>query len=199
MIDISPTDIVLTRQATNGRFVIFTRTDVRPTWPLRWWGVVADTGGDAFGLLVRLNGLAAPEGWTARQLLAVARARAAAEYERSATAPAVAALECLDKAVAAIGKPAWPTEADAPVEFERGDPQSPYAWTVARCGAFWLPLCPDPLGTGDGIAPEQVLIVLDQLLLNATRAFPHSRALWTTRRQVAGALAAEVRRAAEAD
>ena len=196
MIDISPADIVLTRQATTGRFVIFTSTDVRPTWPLRWWGVVADTGGDGFGLLVRLNGLAAPEGWTTRQLLAVARARAAEECERRATDLAVAVLECTDKAVAAFGKPALPTEADAPVEFERGDQPSPYSWTVARCGAFRLPLCPDPPGQGDGIAPEQLLIILDQLLLDATRAIPHSRALWVTRRHVAGALAAEALRAA---
>jgi hypothetical protein len=70
MIDINDTDIVVTRRASDGRFVIFASTDVKPDWPLRWRTVVADTGGDGFGFLVRLDKDAAPEGWTARQLLA---------------------------------------------------------------------------------------------------------------------------------
>jgi hypothetical protein len=198
VIDISEADIVLTRRAGDGRFVIFTSTDVRPSWPLPWWGAVADTGGDGFGLLARIDEVAAPAGWTARQLLVVARARLAAEADRQANEATVAALECLDHAAAAFREPVGPADAGEPVTFEQGNAPSPYPWTVACCGAFRLQLCPDPEGLGEGITPEQLLIILDQLLHDAARAYPHARALWVCRRYVGGALAAEARRAAAA-
>ncbi len=194
MIDIDKKDIIATRRTSDGRFVIFTGTDVRPSWPLRWWGAVADTGGDGFGLLARLDGLSAPDGWTARQLLAVAQARMAAEGERHPSTAAAEAVAHLELAAAAFREPTGQMAPDAPVVFEPGDEASPYGWTVARCGAFRLQLCPDPEGQGEGVTPQQVLIVLDQLLHDGARAFSFARGLWVCRSHVAAALAAEVRR-----
>ena len=194
MIDINEADVVITRRTSTGRTVLFTSTDVQPGWPLRWWGVIADTGGDGFGLLVRRDEGAAPEGWTARQLLAVARARMAAENRRHSSPATAAAIAHLD--LAGAGRR---VARDDPVTFEPGGEPSPYPWTVARCGEFHLPLCPDPEGLEEGITPEQLLIILDQLLHDATGAFPHARELWARRRHVAAALAAEVRRLAATD
>ena len=56
------------------------------------------------------------------------------------------------------------------------------------------PLCPDRASRGEGVTPEQLLIVLDQLLHDAARAMPPVRDLWAARRHVASALAAERRR-----
>ena len=197
MIDIDPNDIVVARRAS-GRFVIFTSTDVRPAWPLRWWGVVADTGGDGFGFLVRLDGDAALDGWTARQRLAVARRRAAAEGELHPSAATAAAVADLDLAAASLGELGGRAARDDPVTFVPASEPSPYGWTVARCDGFHLPLCPDPESLGEGVTPEQLLIVLDQLMLDATRAFPHALGIWACRRRVAAALAAEGRRAVAA-
>jgi len=199
MIDISPSDVFLTRHASDGRFVLFTRTDVRPGWPLPWWGAVADTRGDGFGLLARIDGLAAPEGWTTRQLLTVARARGAVECGGRATLAAATVQQCLDRAVAAFKEPTGPSEADATlVTLESDGRPSPYPWTIARCGPFELPLCPDPDGAEEGITLEQLLIIVDQLLHDATRAYPHAAPVWICRRHMAAALVAKVGRAAVA-
>ena len=84
------------------------------------------------------------------------------------------------------------------MSFGPGGEASPYAWTVARCGGHALALCPDPEGKGEGVTPEQVLIILDQLLGDAVRTMGTDRRLWACRRHVASALAAEVRRVEEA-
>lgn len=194
MLDISAADITGIRYAF-GRYVLFTSTDVQPDWPLPWWGVIADTGGDGFGLLVRLNADTAPAGWTARQLLTVAKARMAEENRRCPTEATHAALVHLDYAAAALRRPA---RQDDPVTFEPGREPSPYAWTVARYGEFHLPFCPDSEGLEEGITSEQLLIILDQLMLAATTCRVRSlvRDYWVCRRHVAAALAAEVRRCA---
>jgi hypothetical protein len=199
MIDVNESDIVIARRTSRGRTVLFTSTDVLPDWPIRWWGVIADTGGDGFGLLVRLHTSAAPEGWTARQLLAVAQARMAAENQRRPSAASVAAIAHLDLASTRCRHSARRLARDDPVAFELGGEPSPYPWTVARCGEFHLPLCPDAAGLEEGITPEQLLIILDQLLHDATRAFPQARDVWACRRHIATALAAEVRRASSKD
>jgi hypothetical protein len=194
MIDINDADIVTTRHTADGRFVIFTSTDVQPGWPLRWWTAVADTGGDGLGIPVRLDAAAAPAGWTARQLLTVAHARMVAENERLSREIAMAAIASLDLAVAGGWGQVELMARDDPVAFAAGGEASPYAWTVARCGPFHLPLCPDPENRGEGVTPEQLLIILDQLLHDACRAFPHARPLWACRRHVAAALKAEAQR-----
>ena len=194
MIDIDDRDIVATRHTADGRFVIFTSTDVQPGWPLRWWTAVADTGGDGFGIPVRLDAAAAPAGWTGRELLAVARARMVAESERQSRAIITAAIASLDLAAGTRWDEAGRAARDDPVTFAAGGEASPYAWTVARCGQFHLPLCPDPESRGEGVTPEQLLITLDQLLRDACRAFPDARPLRALWRHVAAALKAETRR-----
>lgn len=198
MLDVNNAAVLIDRRTFGrpGRFVLFTATDVQPSWPIPWWGVIADTGGDGHGLLVRLDAGVAPAGWTARQLLTVVTARMAEEDQRRPTEATHAALVHLGYAAVALRRPAH--QDDEPVTFEPGSEPSPYVWTVARCGEFHLPLCPDPEGMDEGITPEQLLIILDQLMLSATQCRVRSlvRDYWVCRRHVAAALAAEVRRCA---
>jgi hypothetical protein len=158
MIDIDANDIVATRRTADGRFLIFTSTDVRPAWPTRWWGVVADTRGDGFGFLVRLDEDAAPQGWTARQLLSIARHRMAIEGQRQPSAATATAIANLDLAAAGFRERRGRIARDDPLTFVPGGEPSPCAWTVARCGEFHLPLCPDPQSLSEGVTPEQLLI-----------------------------------------
>ncbi len=195
MIPVRDGDVVVSRATSDGRFVLFTSTDVMPGWPLPWWGVVADTGGDGFGLLVRLDEDSAPAGWTARQLLLVVRSRLASEAARHALVITGDAVAALDRAAACRWEIEPPgTAADAALAFITVDDASPYPWTVAICQEFALALCSDPESRGEGVTPEQLLIVLDQLLRDAARARPHVRAVWEAGRHIAAALAAEVRR-----
>jgi len=74
------------------------------------------------------------------------------------------------------------------VGFEPSGLASPYAWGVARCGPFALPLYPDPESRGEGITPEQLLITLDQMLLEWSRTAPYLQRVWALRRAVKGLL-----------
>jgi len=196
MIDIPDGDIVATERTSSGRFVIFTRTDVQPGWPLPWWGVVLDTGSDGIGVLVRLNTAAAPEGWTGRQMLAVALARLRVEYVRepvSAAADAVLQLEALAGT--------WPNDPkdqrpEAIIRFLPGAAKSTYPWDIAKVGDFHLPFSPDPAGREEGLTIEQILLLLRRLLTDAAGAKLTRKWLRAAERHAALALAAEVRRVA---
>jgi hypothetical protein len=63
LIDFDPLEVVTTRRASDGRFVIFSSAGVTVSWPLPFWGG-ADTAGDGHGLLVRLDAVVAYDGWT---------------------------------------------------------------------------------------------------------------------------------------
>jgi hypothetical protein len=189
-------DVVAERRTADGRWVLFTSTDVQPHWPLRWWGAVCDTGADGFGLLVRLDEAAAPTGWTALQLIEVARRRLAAEGERLSLPATRQAVEALGQAAVTMGRISATSGPEAPVSFRAGAAPSPYPWTVASQGGFDLALCPDPESREEGIAPEQLLIVLHQLLHNASRPGWNSPALWQALGCVSAALSAERRRLA---
>jgi hypothetical protein len=198
MIALRNEDIVLTRRTVDGRFVIFTCTDVRPIWPLRWWGAVADTGADGYGILARVDAQAAPEGWTAAQLIQVVRKRLSAEAVRRpmpVTRVAAAALNLagvvrLERAKEAAAKGGL-------VEFRAGGIPSPYAWTVASQAGFDIPLCPDPESREEGITPEQLLLIIDQLLLDAIAAGLPIPGLRQAQEHVTCALEAEGRRLAD--
>jgi hypothetical protein len=189
--------VVLTRRTVDGRFLLFTSTDTKSEWTLPWWGAVVDTGADGHGILVRADALAAPSGWTARQLLLVARSRLAAEGEwcpLPATRDAVAAL---DRALACRWERGAPSGTDGTsLSFRPGGAASPYPWTVATQEGFDIPLCPDPESREEGVTPEQILIVLDQLTHDAARAIPYLPTLWQCRGHVKAALSAETRRLA---
>jgi hypothetical protein len=196
MIDIPEGDIVATERTSRGRFVIFTRTDVQPGWPLPWWGVVLDSGADGLSILARLNTAAAPEGWTGRQLLAVVLARLRGEYARNpaaAAAGAVLQLEGLAKT--------WPNDPagrqpESPIRFLPGAAASAYPWDIAKVAGLHLALCPDPAGRDEGTTPEQILLVLRRLLADALYSRENGNWLRAAERHAALALAAEIRRVA---
>jgi hypothetical protein len=192
LIDLDPREVIATRRASDGRFVIFSSAGVTVGWPLPFWGVVADTGADGHGLLVRLDAMVACDGWTVPQLLTVVHARLGAEQGRFAAGSTEAAIAYLDRALAEYTD--VPAASSPAVTFEPGDPTSPYPWTVARCGPFALPLCADPDSRGEGITPEQLLIILDQMLLEWSRKAPYIRRVWVVRKAVKYALVAEVAR-----
>jgi hypothetical protein len=193
MIDLDDKDILLTRRDAAGRFVIFTTTDVQPSWPAPWWVAVLDTGGDGIGVPVRLDRTAAPDGWTARQLIEVAMARAEAEVAaggaRDVRAVASLMIHLAAALRAARQSPVGPVPA-APITFEAGSEASRFGWTVARCGEHALPFCPDAGGVGEGVTLEQVLIVLDQLFQDGVVGRSLEAWLWRAKRHVALALAA---------
>jgi hypothetical protein len=169
MIAVRDEDIMVARRTSDGRFVLFTTTDVKPEWTLRRWGAVGDTGADGHGILARADALAAPSGWTTRQLMLVARRRLVAKGELCPLPATRDAVTALDQALAC--------------RWERGRPRA-----RAACR------CPDP--GGKGVTAEQLLIVLDQLTHDAARAIPYLPALWHCRRHVKAALSAEARRLA---
>ncbi|MCB5943729.1 hypothetical protein [Acidocella sp. KAb 2-4] len=193
MIDLDEKSIVAARRTADGeRFALFSNADVLPFWAQKFWTVALDTGGDGFGLPVRYGTVcSAPVGWTLRQLILVAQARAALEYARVPEGGALAVLEALGKAVRQMqaGEPLG-----AGVEFCPGGVASPYRWTKARCGDLSIELCPDPESRDEGIVPEQILIVADEALRDWTERAPYISRLWTCRNAVREALAAEIRR-----
>jgi hypothetical protein len=101
------------------------------------------------------------------------------------------AFEAANRAAAQV----IPAAASLAVTFEGGNPASPYSWTVAHCGPVALPLCPDPASRGEGVTLEtKLLIVLDQMLLEWSRTAPYIPRVWTLRKAVKCALAAEAAR-----
>jgi hypothetical protein len=202
MIDLDDRDILLTRRDSAGRFVIFTTTDVQPSWPVRWWVAVLDTSGDGIGVPVRIDATAATDGWTALQLIEVAMARAEAEVSvggaRDMRAVASLMIHLAAALRAARQSPVGPVHTE-PVAFEAGSEPSRFGWTVARCGEHALPFCPVAGGVGVGITLEQVLIVLDQLFKDAVVGRSLEAWLWRARRHIALALAAVSRASGKTD
>jgi hypothetical protein len=190
MIDIDDKDVVLTRRDAAGRFVIFTTTDVQPSWPLRWWVAVLDVGGDGIGVPVRIDATAAPDGWTAAQLVEVATARAEAEIAAKLHLPQPSAglVIHLAAALRAARSVSASSASGDPVTFEAGSEGSRFGWTVARCGEHALPFCPDASVQSEGVTLEQLLILLDQLLADGAAARPHEAWLWRSKRHVRAAL-----------
>ena len=193
MIDFDEKSIVATRRTADGeRFALFTNADVPQFWGQRFWVVVLDTGGDGFGLPVRYGTVcSAPSGWTIRQLVLVVQARMAAEHARMPEGGALAILEALGRAVRQMqmGEPLG-----VGVELCPGGQSSPYKWTTARAGELSLGLCPDPESRQEGVAPELLLIVIDEALRDWSARAPYLRRLWAARDAVREALAAEIRR-----
>ena len=193
MIDLDDRDILLTRRDAAGRFVIFTTTDVQPSWPVRWWVAVLDTSGDGIGVPVRLDHTAAPDGWTALQLIEVAMTRAEAEVAVGGARDIRAAASLMIHLAAALRaarqSPVTPATAE-PVNFDTGEEFAAFRWTVARCGEHALPFCPDAGGVGVGVTLEQILIVLDQLFQDGAIGRSLEAWLWRAKRHVGLALSA---------
>ena len=193
MIDLDDRDILLTRRDAAGRFVIFTTTDVQPSWPVPWWVAVLDTGGDGIGVPVRIDHTAAPDGWTALQLIEVAMARAEVEVVAGGGRDmrAVASLMIhLAAALRAARQSPVGAGTDEPIAFEAGSDSAQFGWTVARCGYHALPFCPDASGKREGVTLGQVLIVLDQLFHDAVGGRSLEAWVWRAKRHVSAALEA---------
>jgi hypothetical protein len=114
-------------------------------------------------MLVRLDEQAAPAGWTAQQLVLVARRRLAAECERLPSPEVRDAVVALDRAASVMTERiSAPSDGNWGVAFRQGGIPSPYPWCVAGHSGFDIPLCPDPESRDEGVTSEQLLIALDQ-------------------------------------
>lgn len=192
MIDINEDDIVLARTASNGAWVVFTKTDLPEGCPISWWGVALDIGGDAHGILVRLDDRYGPEGWTSTDLLQVVVARAKAERHRRF--PPSDGDQYQHLRLALLAMQARHKTKTTPSSFQPGPLPSVYPWTVTVQADRTLQLCPDPASQEEGVSPEQVLIVLDQLLADSIKALPFDRSLRAAHLHVQAALDLEVQR-----
>ncbi len=194
MIDIALADIAAERHTSDGRFVLFTKTDLPAGSALPWWGVTFDTGSDGHGILVRLDARTRVGGWTALNLLSVARARSIAEASHGGGMVTGRIASDISTASSIEARRSGQISLSGSVRFASDGRPSPYGWTAARLGGSVLPLCPDPEGIEEGVTLEQLLIVLDQLYTDAAARLPRDRALGLARHPVVAALAAEVRR-----
>jgi len=197
MIDIRADDIVAERNTNDGRFVLFTRTDLPPRYPLPFLGVSLDTGGDCHGIIVRLVEADGAEGWTALDLLLTVQARAKAEAKRRATKPTIAMLYHLAQAVRSERLRRPSRDVSGAPNFRPGNAASSYPWTVAEMRERTLPLCPDPESREGGVTPEQLLIVLDQLYADVAAAQRSNPFVRNARLHVGNALTCEQQRLVE--
>lgn len=158
MIDINPVDVVAEcRDATN-RFVIFTRTDRPVNFPLPWFGVCLDTGGDGQGILVRPTIRDPGDGWTAIELLYIAQRRSVAEHEAGANCS-----DCMRSLDFAARFHDRNTPSGDALRFRHGPEHSPFPWTIVSCRGHELSFSADPSGQGEGVTLEQLLIVIERL------------------------------------
>lgn len=192
MIDLDDADIVRRCQTMDGRFLLFHRVDLPPTAILPWSGVVLDIGGDGIGLSVRLDPV--PDSWAACDLLRVALERAKAEEGRRLGPLVVETVQHLMLALKAEEKRLG-TAANR-VRFQPGPMPSAYPWTEVALGPHILCLCSDPESRDEGVSPEQVLMVLDQMLGDADSLQAQQHWLGIARDHVLAALTAERRRVA---
>ncbi|MFP5514652.1 MAG: hypothetical protein ACLGJC_16415 [Alphaproteobacteria bacterium] len=178
MIDINESAIVAERRTSDGRFLLFTSTDLPPDSVLPWSSVMADIWGDGAAFMVRLDGHATSDGFTLLNLLDVAARRAAEEVQRRPTAPASGVLSALHIARSREALRLGPQAADNGFGFDEEElpPDAPYRMTGAWQGDNALPLCCDPAGQAEGVTLEQVLIVCEQLCIDACRRLPRHRA-----------------------
>ena len=188
-------DIVAWRATSAGRNVALISTSLIPGRPLRLWGAAVEIADG--GAFVRLAILGPYDGWTVTQLLSVVLARFEAELAHSGEAVVAEIVRHLDRAAAVHREPqdGW---AVPPVSFEPAPPggvASPFPWTVARAGLFAIPMCPDAEARQRGVAPEQLLAVIELALTAWLPVTPWRRSCWEARRAVRAALALEAARA----
>jgi hypothetical protein len=200
MIDAPHPDVVALRRDRSGRFALFLRTNLPPRSALPWWLARLDHGGDKpRAIRVRLDQHAGrDECWTARDLAHVLALRQQAEAKRRPGSMALQSayhlLELIKVLDARSGSPAPPAILLLP-----GATPSPYAWTVAALADQEdnrIFLCPDPLSHEEGVSPELLLHVLEQILADAALAFPADAVLSLASSHATTALRCEVARLA---
>ena len=192
MIDVREADVLIERFTSTERFLLFTATDVPAGSTLPYWGVTIHVGSDAVGILVRLDQKTAQGGWTAYQLLLAVLDMTRRENKNR---PGVITVEVERHVAAAASALAMRSgePADEVIELDDSDGGLYALGTEPDSGDLWL--CPDPEDpSAEGISAEQLLIVVDQMVGDATRLLPPSPLIGECRRHVRLALEAEVRR-----
>jgi hypothetical protein len=190
--------IVALRRDDAGRYAIFSRADMPSGGLLPWWLVTFDTGADTqFRLRIGLDEDTSHGGsWTARDIARVAYQRHLAEIERQPNLLAVEAADHLEELVRVLNRrPGQPSP--MPISFHAGTAPSAYRWDAAQRGGDVrnpLRLCPDPDGQGKGITLNLLLVVLDQVLLDAALARPTDGAISLASSHASAALRCEVAR-----
>lgn len=193
---IPPETIVAFRHDHLGRFAVFHQPGPSLLAPLPWQRVSLDQGKDNVDLAVRLDehDASGATGWTARDLLRIALARQVAEAARSGNASARRSASHLAQALIALqhrsGLPPAPI-----IDVAAGPRPSIYPWTIATLpGVGSLMLCPVPHGAGEGVTPELLLHVLEQLFGDAIGGCRADRHLRAAARSVTAALREETAR-----
>ena len=200
MTDAPHPDVVALRRDRAERYALFLRTNLPPRSVLPWWLARLDHGsGKVRTIRVRLDEHAGRDDcWTARDLAHLLALRQQAEAKRRpGPMPLQSAYHLLELSKvldARSGVAAAPQILLLP-----GAAPSPYAWAVAMLGDQEdnrILLCPDPLGRQEGVSPELLLHVLDQLLADAALAFPADAVLGLASSHATTALRCEVARLA---
>ena len=193
MIAVDDAEIALRRDTEDGRFLLFCRSTEEIGTKQPWSSVMADIGGDGFGVSVRLCPKPGEDAWSATDLLWIVLERARAEENRRLGPLAVGVAEHLRLAFAAECRRQGKPQAEGRLRLVPGPLPSPYPWTVAIRGPHHLPLCPDAECWEEGFSPEQLLMILDQLYADAVEP-----TRWTVlaREHVLAALEDERRRMA---
>jgi len=194
LIDISDEAIVSERRASNGRFVLFCDTDLPENFLIPWWSVMADIGGDGAAVLVRLDERQGGEGFTAVGLIRIALTITEAGVAQRSPILAGEILRHLRKALEAELRRRGALPEGEPLRIEAA-PTPGFPRLHAECGDGGLALSADPSGREEGVTLEQVLIMLDQLYLDASRRLPDDGRLAEAGVHVDQALRLESRRA----
>ncbi|PWC42119.1 hypothetical protein [Azospirillum sp. TSO22-1] len=197
MIDIDDAAIVAERRASDGRFLLFTDTDLPAGSLLPWSSVMADIYGDGAAFLVRFDEATGPEGFTLLDLLDVVARRAAEEAVRRPRSLADrmegSVRRCIEEELAR--RAAMPRHDRFGLEEAEPTPEWPYRLAGAWAGDNAFDLCRDPAGRSEGITVEQALLICEQACADATARLPEDRHLVHLRVHLAEAIRCEAARA----
>jgi hypothetical protein len=201
MTNVPDLDVVALRRDDAGRYALFSRTGLPSGVLLPWWLGILDTGaGTQVMLRLGLDENSSRGGcWTARDLAGVAHLRQFAEDERQPSFLAVESAEHLQELLEVLSRRPGQSS-PAPLSFYLGDAPSAYSWDVAQRGGDVhspIRLCPDPAGQGVGITANLLLLVLDQLLIDAALARPTDGLVSLASAHASAALRCEVARLRE--
>lgn len=193
MIDVPNHAIVVERRASDDRFLLFTNTDLPPGSLLPWASVMADTYGDGTAFFARLDEVAGPEGFTLLDLLDIATLRAIEEVARQPTvlADRVEAAICHARAEELDRRAGLRRHSDRGTGLVEPTPELPYRLAAVWAGSCRVELCRTPTGQAEGVTLEQLLIVAEQVCIDAANRLSSERRLPRTRQHLGEAIRCE--------
>jgi hypothetical protein len=192
MISIEDEDIVHELRTSGGRFILCSSTDLPAESIIGFYGACVHVGGDAVGILAKLNADSAPNGWTAFDLLLIALKLNLRESEKRPSDEGAEVERHLRGALAVEGKRVHRTVDLDEVSFDDSDGYL-YAFAGRGDGDLWLLEYPeDP--DGEGISGEQLILIAQRIMLDAIGMAPPNAFFRACEPQIAQALDAEVRR-----